>query len=100
VVRLIQEEKRAVLQVKDTGIGIPPTEHQRIFHRFYQVDGSAHRRYGGTGLGLALVKEIVETYGGCVEVESEQGSGTTFTVCLPTVSGSTTPFLTDRAPSA
>jgi signal transduction histidine kinase/AmiR/NasT family two-component response regulator len=86
-VNLVQEDGQAVLRVQDTGIGIPASEHQRIFDRFYQIDGSAQRRYGGTGLGLALVKEVVEACGGCVEVESELDCGTTFTICLPTTSG-------------
>ncbi len=72
------------LEVADTGIGIPPEEHERIFERFYQVNGTTTRRYGGTGLGLALVKEIVEEHGGSVSVESAVGQGSTFTVVLPT----------------
>lgn len=88
-VKLAQQNGHAVLRIADTGIGIPRDEHQRIFDRFYQVDGSAQRRYGGTGLGLALVKEVVESCGGCVEVESEPGCGSTFTVCLPTDSHKT-----------
>jgi signal transduction histidine kinase len=71
------------LQVSDTGIGIPPEEHERIFDRFYQVDGSSRRRYGGVGLGLALVKEIVEAHGGTIQVVSKVGEGSTFTVTLP-----------------
>jgi signal transduction histidine kinase/DNA-binding response OmpR family regulator len=71
------------ISIADQGIGIPPEEHERIFERFYQVDGSATRRYGGTGLGLALVKEIVTAHNGSVEVQSEPGTGSTFTVCLP-----------------
>jgi signal transduction histidine kinase len=73
----------AVLEVSDTGIGIPPQEQARIFERFYQVDGSAKRRYGGVGLGLALVKEIIEACGGRVWVESTPGEGTTFGIWLP-----------------
>ncbi|MBN1178194.1 MAG: GAF domain-containing protein [Anaerolineae bacterium] len=74
-----------VLQVSDTGIGIAPEQVERIFDRFYQVDGSARRRYGGVGLGLALVKELIETYGGQVCVTSVVGQGTAFTVKLPAV---------------
>ena len=73
----------AVLEVSDTGIGIPPDQLERVFERFYQVDGSSRRRYGGMGLGLSLVKDLVEPYGGSVDVESEVGRGTTFTVRLP-----------------
>ncbi len=78
---------RVVLQVSDTGIGIPPEQQKRIFDRFYQVDGSTRRRYGGMGLGLALVKEVVEAHGGTVSVQSKVGEGSVFTVTLPIVGG-------------
>jgi signal transduction histidine kinase len=81
--RLRRSEKGIELQVTDTGIGIAPEHLGRIFERFYQVDGSSTRRYGGIGLGLALVKEIVEAHGGQITVESKLGEGTTFTVLLP-----------------
>jgi len=85
-VRLWRDETDVVLEVADTGISIPPGQLDRIFERFYQVDGSMSRRYGGTGLGLALVKEIVEAHGGTVGVESALGQGSTFTVrLLPSV---------------
>jgi signal transduction histidine kinase len=77
------EEGEVLLEVSDTGIGIPPEQQERVFERFYQVDGSTKRRYPGTGLGLALVKEIVESYGGEISVESEVGKGSTFSVTLP-----------------
>lgn len=73
----------AIIAVQDEGIGIAAEEQSRIFDRFYQIDGSATRRYGGTGLGLALVKEIVEAHDGWVRVESEVGVGSTFTLGLP-----------------
>ncbi len=73
----------ALLEVVDEGIGIPPEKLERIFERFYQVDGTTKRRFGGTGLGLALVKEIVEAHGGRVSARSEVGKGSTFTVTLP-----------------
>ena len=82
-VRLRQHGDNIVLEVTDTGIGIPPDQVDRIFDRFYQVDGSMSRRYGGTGLGLSLVKEIVEAHAGAVSVESAPGKGSTFTVRLP-----------------
>jgi len=78
-------EGQAILQVVDTGIGIAAEHQARIFERFYQVDGSMRRRYGGSGLGLALVKEIVEAHGGSVAVRSELGQGSAFEVILPTV---------------
>jgi signal transduction histidine kinase/DNA-binding response OmpR family regulator len=71
------------ISVADHGIGIPAEEHERIFERFYQVDGSLTRRYGGTGLGLALAKEVVEAHSGRIGVESEVGVGSTFTMYLP-----------------
>jgi len=81
--RLRQEGEQVALEVSDTGIGIPADQLERIFERFYQVDGGTQRQYGGVGLGLALVKEIVEAYGGRVTVESRVGEGSTFTVLLP-----------------
>jgi signal transduction histidine kinase len=81
--RLYQQNGDVILEVADTGIGIPPDQVERIFERFYQVDGSATRRHGGVGLGLALVKEIVEAHGGRVTVESELGAGSTFQIRLP-----------------
>jgi signal transduction histidine kinase len=71
------------LSVADQGIGIPPEEHERIFERFYQIDGSTTRRYGGTGLGLALVKEIAAAHRGQVSVQSSVNAGSTFTISLP-----------------
>ena len=82
-VRVSREGERIALEVSDTGAGIPPDQQEHIFERFYQVDGSASRRHGGVGLGLALVKEIVEAYGGSVTVKSQVGKGSTFTVRLP-----------------
>ncbi len=80
-----------ILTVRDEGIGIAEDEHERIFERFYQVDGSATRRYGGTGLGLALVKEITAAHKGWVEVESRVGEGSTFSVFLPRWGAPTAP---------
>jgi PAS domain S-box-containing protein len=83
VVWLRQEGQHIILQVSDTGIGIEAEAQKRVFERFYQVVGTRRRRRGGTGLGLALVKEITESYGGTVGVESTEGQGSTFTVALP-----------------
>lgn len=69
--------------VKDSGIGIPPEFHEKIFHRFRQVEFSYTRRYGGNGLGLAITKNLVELMGGKIWVESEYGNGTTFFIELP-----------------
>jgi signal transduction histidine kinase len=76
-----QEEGRAVLRVSDTGAGIPADELPRIWERLFRGDASRTER--GLGLGLSLVKAIVEAHGGTVAVESEVGRGTTFTVALP-----------------
>jgi two-component system, OmpR family, phosphate regulon sensor histidine kinase PhoR len=83
-VRLDAAESRAVLQVADTGEGIPANELPRVFERFYRVDKARTRQTGGTGLGLAIVRHIAEAHGGAVRVDSELGRGSTFTVTLPT----------------
>ena len=77
------ESQQIAIAVKDTGIGIAPEKQQHIFEAFYQVDGSNTRKYGGTGLGLSIVSEFTSLLGGQVEVESQQGVGTTFTILLP-----------------
>jgi two-component system OmpR family sensor kinase len=79
---LFQEGDWARLDVTDTGIGIPPEHLPHIFDRFYRVDKARSRAGGGTGLGLAIVKGIVLQHGGKVEVTSELGKGSTFTVWL------------------
>ena len=71
------------IEVKDTGIGIPPELHDRIFSRFSQADESISRRYGGSGLGLSICKAIVENMGGVLGVESALGAGATFWCELP-----------------
>lgn len=76
--------KNCLLTVKDTGIGIAAEQIPHLFERFRQAEGSENRSYEGTGLGLALVKELVEIHGGKVTVESEYGKGTTFTIFLIT----------------
>lgn len=76
-------EDDTIISVADQGIGIPPEEHAYVFDRFYQVNGSTTRRYGGTGLGLAVVRETVEAHGGQVTIESAVGKGSTFSIRLP-----------------
>ncbi|MBI4511340.1 MAG: HAMP domain-containing histidine kinase [Deltaproteobacteria bacterium] len=73
------------LHVVDTGIGIAKEKQGRIFEPFFQVDSSSTREYGGTGLGLTLVKSFVEAHGGRVWVESELGCGSRFTITLPAI---------------
>jgi signal transduction histidine kinase len=71
------------VEVSDTGIGIPKDKLKRIFERFYQVDNSLARRFGGMGLGLSITKQIVEAHGGEIWAESEVGRGSTFFFTLP-----------------
>jgi PAS domain S-box-containing protein len=73
------------LSVRDSGIGIKPEDIARLFKEFEQLEAGTDRRFGGTGLGLALTRKIVEMQGGTIHVESELGSGSTFTVILPLV---------------
>lgn len=86
------------LCVRDTGIGIAKEQQARIFEPFFQVDSSSTREYGGTGLGLALVKSFVEAHGGRVWVESDLGRGSLFTVTLPAVDEDLTSYLKQRSP--
>ncbi|HKP74661.1 MAG TPA: HAMP domain-containing sensor histidine kinase [Longimicrobiaceae bacterium] len=71
------------VEVRDSGVGIPPDKLPKIFEKFYQVDNSAQPRSAGSGLGLAIAREIVEAHGGTITAESEVGKGTTFCVTLP-----------------
>ena len=71
-------------EVKDTGIGIPEAELSKIFKRFYRVD---HQNRTGTGLGLSIVKNIVQYYQGTIDVRSQIGAGTSFTIRMPIVEG-------------
>jgi signal transduction histidine kinase len=82
-VKISHIENALALAVIDTGVGIAPDKLDHIFDRFYQVDGSETRRYGGVGIGLALAKGIVEAHGGRISVASQLGAGTTFTIVLP-----------------
>jgi signal transduction histidine kinase len=69
--------------VWDTGIGIPEDKLGRLFQPFAQLDGALNRQYGGTGLGLALVRRLAELHGGRIEVQSTPGAGSRFTITLP-----------------
>ena len=83
-VSLLRSEDNAVLQVSDTGVGIPPEALPHVFERFYRVDKARSRKSGGSGLGLAIVKNMVERNQGQISVESTPGQGTVFTVTFPT----------------
>lgn len=75
------------ISVRDRGIGIGESDHQRIFERFYRVDSARSRSTGGTGLGLSIVRHVAVNHGGKVTVESEEGKGSTFTMHLPIAGG-------------
>jgi PAS domain S-box-containing protein len=82
-VRVRSLKKRAVLEVRDSGIGIPAAEQQFLFERFFRTSTATEQAIQGTGLGLAISKAIVEAHGGEISVESKEGVGTTFRVTLP-----------------
>lgn len=82
-IEAVPEGSEVVVSVRDTGIGIGETERERIFERFYQVADSLRREQGGMGLGLSIVKGMVELHGGRVWVESQAGQGSTFSFTLP-----------------
>jgi len=86
-IRAWSEGKWVNVAFQDEGIGIPPEHLPHIFERFYQVDGSTTRRFGGMGIGLALVWEIMEAHRGSVRVESEVGKGSTFILSFPRAGG-------------
>ncbi len=82
-VTVLQSRTGTVLNVRDSGIGIPKDSRDRIFERFYRVDKSHSKEVGGTGLGLSIVKHAVMIHNGKIEVYSREGEGTEFTVTLP-----------------
>lgn len=82
-VSFLEKEANIEISVKDTGIGIAKKDFPRLFERFYRVDKGRSRNSGGTGLGLAIVKHLVESHDGKINVDSEEGEGTEFTVILP-----------------
>jgi signal transduction histidine kinase len=83
-VKAKKSEKAIEISVTDDGIGIPEDRQKIIFEPFKQVDSSLSRTYGGTGLGLTIVKKFIEMHGGEISVKSEIGKGSTFTILLPT----------------
>jgi signal transduction histidine kinase len=82
---MVEQGKEVLVSVVDEGIGMPAEKHQRIFERFYQIDGSSRRRFGGTGIGLAIVKRIIDAHEGKIWVESELHKGSSFFFTLPSV---------------
>jgi signal transduction histidine kinase/DNA-binding response OmpR family regulator len=79
----LRQRDTAELVVRDTGTGIPAAELPRVFERFHRIEGARGRSFEGSGIGLALVEELVRLHGGTVRVESETGKGTVFTVAIP-----------------
>ena len=82
-IRAMHLGETITISVRDEGIGIDPKDHEVIFEEFRQIDGSERREFGGTGLGLALVKKFVQLQGGSVRVDSSPGNGSTFSFTLP-----------------
>jgi signal transduction histidine kinase len=82
-VRLRSDDGFAVVDVRDTGAGIPADDIGRVFDRFYRADPARSRESGGTGLGLAIARWIVEAHGGQIRVESKLGAGSTFKIRIP-----------------
>jgi GAF domain-containing protein/anti-sigma regulatory factor (Ser/Thr protein kinase) len=77
------DPEEIMVQIADEGIGLPADKIERIFERFYQVDGTSRRRFGGAGIGLAIVKRIIDAHGGKIWVESEVNKGSNFFFALP-----------------
>lgn len=82
-IALSADGRSAVVQIIDTGVGIPEYEMPKLFERFHRVEGSRGRSFEGSGIGLALVQELVKLHGGEITAESKAGHGTTFTISLP-----------------
>jgi two-component system phosphate regulon sensor histidine kinase PhoR len=82
-VAIRRDEDNAILQISDTGVGIPEESLSHIFERFYRVDKARSRKSGGSGLGLSIVRNMVERNQGTICVESTVGIGTTFTLTFP-----------------
>jgi two-component system phosphate regulon sensor histidine kinase PhoR len=83
IITLYRREEKAVLEIEDTGMGIPQEAIDHVFERFYRVDKARSRQTGGNGLGLAIVRSIVENNDCKIHLESTLGKGTVFTVEIP-----------------
>lgn len=83
IIRAVKKEHHALITVEDQGIGISSEHLSRIFERFYRVDKARSRKLGGTGLGLSIVKNIIIAHGGSVDVKSEPGKGSIFSISVP-----------------
>ena len=97
--RAFADENLAIFQIADTGIGIPDHQRSLLFQKFQQLDASYQRQYEGTGLGLALTKQLVELHHGGIYVESKEGMGSIFTVRLPRQKSLAAPQLSPPQPS-
>jgi signal transduction histidine kinase len=82
-VRVSAQKERAVLEVEDTGMGIPAAEQEHLFQQFFRTTNATQNAVQGTGLGLAITRAIAEGHGGRITLASEEGRGTTFRVELP-----------------
>ena len=96
--RVTAEETQLVFSVRDTGIGMDADALKRLFQPFSQADGSITRRYGGTGLGLMITRELIEAMGGRIDVDSAPGIGSCFWVWLPLLAADSVPAETSIAP--
>lgn len=83
ILNAFAEAEKVVIEIQDTGVGIPSEDQARIFERFYIVDKSRSRKVGGTGLGLSIVKHIILQHKGEINIESRKGFGTKFIIKIP-----------------